>query len=360
MSNTLLLKFFILSLFLMPTFSYAELIDDFKQAYQNYQLAAQTSDSNDISAAAKKAASLGCQYYGTKNINCINLKINQAHSLSSEDNKEAAIILMEVADAYIEHYGQNSVEVADLSIQIADKSYDTKNTAFQLDRAIGIADSIQQKSPLSSAQIKLEAGKVSMRKLYSNKQVLLEAYALYMDKGQEDIMKVLESRFWAAKYYQFKKQHAQAIPLLEENIAALEAMSGPTNPFELMNRAFVIKSLERNWQRDEATKHCIAIGKATPWEEGQDIQPLYRVEPRYPISAARDGLDNSVELTFVIDEFGLVKDAKVKGYKSKKYKKEFKKVALDALKQWRYSPRFKNGEAVATAHSVILDFKVIS
>ena len=100
------------------------------------------------------------------------------------------------------------------------------------------------------------------------------------------------------------------------------------------------------------------IPNSAPGLIAQDGQasPIVRVPPKYPVSAARDGVEGWVELNFSIDETGRVIDAKVVQAEPKRL---FNKAALNAIKRWKYKPTIDGGTAkVQRGQSVVLEFKL--
>lgn len=87
-----------------------------------------------------------------------------------------------------------------------------------------------------------------------------------------------------------------------------------------------------------------------------DATPIVRIEPQYPIAAARDGKEGWVQLSFTINKLGGVEDVKV--IKSKP-KRVFDKEARRALKKWKYKPRIIDGKAQRVpGQTVQLDFSL--
>ena len=75
----------------------------------------------------------------------------------------------------------------------------------------------------------------------------------------------------------------------------------------------------------------------------QDVVPLVRVQPAYPIRAAQRGIEGWVELEFTISRSGTVKDAQIIGYYPSSV---FNSAALQAIRRWKYNPKTENGKPV--------------
>lgn len=93
-------------------------------------------------------------------------------------------------------------------------------------------------------------------------------------------------------------------------------------------------------------------GGIQPVDKG--ATPLIRVEPRYPATAARDGISGWVRLGFSIDESGAVTDVVVLAAEPARV---FEREAITALKRWKYQPKQLDGKLIRqTGMQVQLDF----
>lgn len=72
---------------------------------------------------------------------------------------------------------------------------------------------------------------------------------------------------------------------------------------------------------------------------------LRKVEPRYPVGAREGGISGSVQVRFVVDARGKVRDPEVMRAEPPDI---FDKSALAAVRKWRFKPARKDGRSVAT------------
>ncbi|WP_111979945.1 energy transducer TonB [Algibacillus agarilyticus] len=85
-----------------------------------------------------------------------------------------------------------------------------------------------------------------------------------------------------------------------------------------------------------------------------DAAPIVRIEPRYPMQAAREGKEGWVKLSFSIDELGNVIDVSVIEAQPKRI---FDREAKKALGKWKYKPKIVDGKPIKqTGLTVQLDF----
>ena len=87
-----------------------------------------------------------------------------------------------------------------------------------------------------------------------------------------------------------------------------------------------------------------------------EATPIVRIEPKYPIQAARDGKEGWVKLSFTINEIGGVEDVTVMEAQPKRI---FDKEAKRALRKWKYKPKVVDGKPQRQVGlTVQLDFKM--
>ncbi|AGH44142.1 energy transducer TonB [Paraglaciecola psychrophila] len=84
--------------------------------------------------------------------------------------------------------------------------------------------------------------------------------------------------------------------------------------------------------------------------------PVLRIEPKYPVEAARNKQEGSIILQFDIDKDGSTDNIQV----IESFPQQvFDKNSITALKQWTYKPRIQGGQAQRqTGLTVQLDYKM--
>lgn len=86
----------------------------------------------------------------------------------------------------------------------------------------------------------------------------------------------------------------------------------------------------------------IDIGAPGAMVRDGEATPIVRIEPKYPIQAARDGKEGWVRLSFTINEVGGVEDVTVIEAQPKRI---FDREAKRALRKWKYKPKVVDGKA---------------
>lgn len=320
----------------------------FDKAYKSYQQALENHNKIDALEYAKIAYDLGKRVYGPDHANTAALTLNYGRLIQRKE--DARPILQNAVKLYEKLYGKDGPEMIDPLMGLATVSteYGTlSNARRHYERALKLAKIHFQDTPYKEGLLKLEVGKIVLEEAHSRQALkyLQEARAKFADQTDElSISKKAEADFYIGKYQLTMRKFQDATESLLASLDVNEKYA-PNNQITMITHAFLIRAYEERGLRDEATKHCHAIGKAQPINADQDFLPVYRTHPDYPkidLQYSRDGYA-IVELT--VDEDGFVKDPKVvEHYGSTR----FGRASIKAAKEFRYIPRFEDGEAVAT------------
>ena len=93
-----------------------------------------------------------------------------------------------------------------------------------------------------------------------------------------------------------------------------------------------------------------AGGVAAPVKEPALV---HRADPVYPVLAVSAGLEGTVILEAIVD-----RDGRVESLRVPRSQGVLDRAALDAVKQWRYSPVLLNGQPEKFILTVVVSFKL--
>lgn len=173
--------------------------------------------------------------------------------------------------------------------------------------------------------------------------------------GEQDVRSIHLS-FLQGKLHFSQKDYEESSRYFESVATRVDQSLLFTHPWALKAHAMLVQAYSKLGEKDKATQHCQTIGKMTPWDDNQEPDPIYRVNPTYPRSAAIAGREGFVVIEFNIDEQGFVNSPDILAYEGSK---KFIRSSLDAIEQWRYAPKFSKGEpVVAQNQKVRLDFRL--
>jgi len=98
-----------------------------------------------------------------------------------------------------------------------------------------------------------------------------------------------------------------------------------------------------------------ARGRFVGGRSDRGMMPLVRVEPDYPESASRQGLEGWVVVEFTVTSSGVVKDPRVLHAEPQRI---FDQAAMKSVLRWRYSPQVENGVPVDKQARVKIVFQL--
>jgi protein TonB len=95
----------------------------------------------------------------------------------------------------------------------------------------------------------------------------------------------------------------------------------------------------------------------SPVNGGDEVIPLFRIDPDYPRKAARAGEEGWVKIEFTITERGTVVDAVVVEARPRRI---FNRSALTAIRKWQFKPKHANGKPVPRKASQVIEFNLVN
>ncbi|MBD1584491.1 energy transducer TonB [Pseudoalteromonas sp. S16_S37] len=345
------------ALLCFSAFSNTDAHTEFSQTYHAYQRAVENNEYEKIAQLAKLAYEQGKVVFGEKSQNAANLAINYARALSNNDRQQALTVLNDAIDVLTALQGKHSPELVDPYLLKVDLLLPNKDLTAR--EYVGFAIDIAQhhSNHLLESKIYFEAAKLFSRaRDYSRvKSYLSRADDINQKYLPRDAVHRLTVDLWVAELLSARKQHKEAIAKLNDLIVVFDEQLDFDHPIELTAHSRLVGLYEKMGMSEQATKHCVMIAKMTPWRDDIEQTPLYRKEPEYPQSALRARAQGWVALEFTITPEGFVEDISVL---DKQHGQLFVKNTINALKQWRYAPKFEDGKAVSAKSTVRMDFKL--
>lgn len=343
---------------------------EFSDAYKAYKAAVVAKNNADIEQFALQAYQLGKQKFAADSLDVAMLALNAgdasiqnmpANTYTEENKakadalKEQAFALYKVAlDNYKKEYGDDAVELIDPLMGLADSSR-KKDAREYLNDALDIAEDSDNPMLLADTQ-KSYFEMLSNSQYYTRKvrDYMLDAYQTYQQLLPENSMKRVLAAYTVGSIEYAEKHYDKAETALLYVIEQFEALEYD-HPYELAAHAKLVELYELKGESDKSTQHCIAIGSMQPWSSEQEQTPLFRVQPKYPMSSLKKRKEGWSQISFTVNEMGFVVDPIILGSKGGS---NFNKASLEALKKWRYAPKFVDGKAVAAKSSVQLDYTI--
>lgn len=328
-------------------------INAFNRAYSSYQTHAEAGNFHKALPEAKKALEIGKELFGPEDERTANLYYNYGDALKQTYNStEARKPLKRTLELYEKLYGEESPELITILMDYGDVAASGSGGLLSqkrhLNRALRIAESEHGAESAEYGWLLVSAGEriLSYSRSTEARRYLEKGHALLSRELGESHTQTGFAAFNLGKLALSGSRHEEA---KEHFFAALDAFSrdreSPTSLLELSTRSFLVRALEELGERDLATEHCLAIGRATPYTPDQDYEPLYKKAPIYPSVAQARGQEAQLLVEYTVDKQGFVRDPVVL---SRDGHSVFESAAKKALAQWRYAPRFVDGEPVDT------------
>jgi TonB family protein len=145
----------------------------------------------------------------------------------------------------------------------------------------------------------------------------------------------------------------------------VEPKTSKGNHFTALNKSHYVKDNQQSVVNDTLNAANFSPKKAdnTTYkytkQTATDIAAklINSVEPKYPSSAKRKGIELEIMVEFNIDKNGRVRDLK---FESKSKVNYFRNTIRNAMEKWRFLPAKENGRAVESKMSKIFSFSLLT
>lgn len=146
---------------------------------------------------------------------------------------------------------------------------------------------------------------------------------------------------------QLDQEHQQQLAAQKAAKAAAAEKLAEQQPQPIVTEPAAVAAQERPRRAIAPTvqQHASEQVAKAPASTGvtRDAILTHQVNPRYPTSAARAGIQGWVDVMFTVDVDGKVRDAKVIDAQPGHV---FDYVALEAVRRWEFEPAMRNGQPV--------------
>ena len=356
---------FTLTLFLfLPGLALADAMDDFKQTYQAYQQAVNTSDWPQALQLSEAALTQGLKVFKTDGPNVANLRFNFARELARAGRTARAIEQLQMCiEAKRALYGPDSDQLVGPLMELGNAvaTTDTRSAAKTFSHAIRIAG--HQTDPALTAQLQLEAGltQVKFEDGAGAKPFLEPAHAFYLGQFGPSDGRAGIAALNLGKIYANEGSDEKARQILTSALKAFTGDAPVSKQFDAGTRRLLVTVLERLGRDEDALPHRIAIARSNAANGATKPELLYRDTgvPGLRHNQGKDGQSprpsGEVSLAYTVDANGKPRDIVVESSDNK----ALNDAAIAFVKTFRYAPAIAAGKPVAT-RNVKFDFRLRS
>lgn len=247
-------------------------------------------------------------------------------------------------------YGKDSPEQIRVLLQLAQAEYalgKTRSSQRNLEKARRIATESFGNSSVDYADVRYRIGRIGRALGFIDTafEDLLVAHQIYEAELDPMAMRLGESNQILGEVSLREGRMAEAETYL---LAALDIFD-PSMPDRVGAHMNVLAGwggvLDSMGLRNAATDHYLALGRLQE-PDNADLLPAKRVAPMYPADALEAGISGHVEWQFTVDRNGFVVDPQVIDMRGAK---SFEAASWEALVEFRYPPRFVDGQPVSTS-----------
>lgn len=335
----------------VPAFAQNEAdVEAFNQAWASYKTALDSSEVDSIIESSGEVLDVAARLFDSSDERMPLFMLNHANALIRGNRfDEARIVLQRALELSADIHGKDAVQLVAILSSLARAHNEFEDRAKQ--RYYQRAKKIQQRESGKDSEVYLDlmlsagtdiysSGDISASKFY-----LQRAYDGFLKLGGPGDFRTGVAAYVLAKIDFGRQRYKQSTTHLLDALVAFQGEDDASVRYQLHTRALLVRAYESQGKSDLATEHCVAIGRVSKLRADQEYQPLFRMAPRYPQAMLAKGSEGFVDLAFTVDESGIVRNVEVAELGPGD--RGFKKAAIEAVKRFRYAPRFEDGVAVS-------------
>ena len=338
----------------------------FNEAHREFIDAVLSGDSQRSIAAGETAIEIGREIFVPDHPQLTELQHDYAYALiKSGYIDEGREMLERSIDALIKSSGKNSPQLISAYLAMASAYSGLGKESQQLKwykRALGLADRNFGKNSIDYANVAFQTGLRVYEESQSpiGEKYLKQALAIYETELGIASKEAGITHYQLGRLAFFRRDSRDVVRHLLKSLNAFEGDTAAAQEQRLKIHAMLVQAYEALDESDNATEHCIAIGRENQLAPDQDFVPLFTLKPQYPHTQWRNGVEGQVVLSFTVDESGFVRNPQVveaisaptgrrsfrSSFRDPEEHTSFESAALAALERYRFAPRFVDGVAV--------------
>ena len=304
--------------------SRSDLIEQFNQAQRCFN---STSTSNRSAGrkiyCAEWALEEGRRLFEPDSLNIAALTYNYGKALKRRDEKKALDILGESLELYEAIYGESSLEIIHILIDMGESR-----------KVKAIAKKNFDQNSVEYAGILLELSMSEIITLRETSRYARSALEIYLEKEGVKSYNTAAASFQMGKVKFAEKKYKSAIPYL------IGAINHPE--VAIFAHGWLVRAYGHTDQDDMASYHATQIGQSQKGEKTDHI-PIFVPRAEYPELARKRGIEGYAIIKFTISKEGRITDIVL--IEESPESLGFGEEALKAGTRLLYAPRFVDGVA---------------
>ena len=327
-----------------------------KTAYTQYQSLFNQGKCTKSLPYAEKSLELSRTTLGNKSKTTATLSHNYGiNLLRAHKENQAKNVLSETAELYKEIYGSDAPELIGLYVDLSDalRAADYKSYWYKPhDWALSNARKAYGKDSGDYGILLVNLGHIELVNDAPHGEARIRRGYGILEELEVPHPEMYRAEFIMGKLELANHRYKDARTHLENSLMMLNE-ENKEKDLEQSVRAFLVEVLEELGESELATQHLLAIGRMQAEADISDLKPLYIKKPNFPTIAFKQQTgsiinvqksnEGEVVLKFDVDEKGYTQNIRVYFLEGPN---DFVSPAIEAVKQFRYAPRFINGEPV--------------